>query len=240
MARIQALSAQGLRAVAVASRPWSGAPRDPTPEDETGLVFEGLCTFADPPKATRAGGGRAAGRRRRSGGDPLRRRSAGGRTSGQDRRSAGSDRSITGADLDKLGADALRVQARDTDVFARLSPDQKVRIVHALRAAGEVVGFMGDGVNDAPGIKAADVGLSVDGATGVARAAADMILLELRSGRRRRRGRGGPADLRQHPEVRAHGRELQLRQHALDGGGVALPAVPADAGDPDPAEQPAL
>jgi len=53
-----------------------------------------------------------------------------------------------------------------------------VRIVHALRAAGEIVGFMGDGVNDAPGIKAADVGLSVDGATGVARAAADMILLD--------------------------------------------------------------
>ena len=70
------------------------------------------------------------------------------------------------------------MQTRDTDVFARLSPDQKVRIVHALRAAGEVVGFMGDGVNDAPGIKAADVGLSVDGATGVARAAADMILLD--------------------------------------------------------------
>ena len=85
---------------------------------------------------------------------------------------------MTGADLAKLSVDALRVQARDTDVFARLSPDQKVRIVHALRAAGEVVGFMGDGVNDAPGIKAADVGLSVDGATGVARAAADMILLD--------------------------------------------------------------
>jgi soluble P-type ATPase len=85
---------------------------------------------------------------------------------------------ITGSDLAKLSADALLVQARDTDVFARLSPDQKVRIVHALRAAGEVVGFMGDGVNDAPGIKAADVGLSVDGATGVARAAADMILLD--------------------------------------------------------------
>ena len=85
---------------------------------------------------------------------------------------------IVGADLSILSIDALRVQTRDTDVFARLYPDQKVRIVHALRAAGEVVGFMGDGVNDAPGMKAADVGLSVDGATGVARAAADMILLE--------------------------------------------------------------
>jgi Mg2+-importing ATPase len=63
-------------------------------------------------------------------------------------------------------------------MFARLAPEQKVRIVHALRMAGEVVGFMGDLVNDAPGLMAADVGLSVDGATGVARAAADMILLD--------------------------------------------------------------
>jgi len=89
-----------------------------------------------------------------------------------------AERVITGPDLDKLTVDALQVRARDTDIFARLSPDQKARIVRALRASGEVVGFMGDGVNDAPGIKAADVGLSVDGATGVARAAADMILLD--------------------------------------------------------------
>ena len=89
-----------------------------------------------------------------------------------------AQQAIAGADLHVLSTDALRVQTRDTDVFARLSPDQKVRIVHALRDAGEIVGFMGDGVNDAPGIKAADIGLSVDGATGVARAAADMILLD--------------------------------------------------------------
>ena len=89
-----------------------------------------------------------------------------------------AQQAIAGADLNVLSTDALRVQTRDTDIFARLSPDQKVRIVHALRDAGEIVGFMGDGVNDAPGIKAADIGLSVDGATGVARAAADMILLD--------------------------------------------------------------
>ena len=177
MTRIQALAGQGLRAIAVASRPWSGPARDPEPRDETGLVLEGLCTFADPPKASApAAVARLAAAGVRvvilSGDDPL--------VVGRLARIVGlrAERVITGADLDKLSVDALRVRTRDTDVFARLSPDQKVRIVHALRAAGEVVGFMGDGVNDAPGIKAADVGLSVDGATGVARAAADMILLD--------------------------------------------------------------
>ena len=177
LASVQALAAQGLRAIAIASRPWSGAVRDPTAQDETNLVFEGLCTFADPPKASApAAVARLAAAGVRvvilSGDDPL--------VVERLAKMVGlrAERVITGTDLNKLSIDALRVQARDTDVFARLSPDQKVQIVHALRAAGEVVGFMGDGVNDAPGIKAADVGLSVDGATGVARAAADMILLD--------------------------------------------------------------
>jgi Mg2+-importing ATPase len=174
---VQRLAADGLRAVAVASRPWSGPARDPAAADETDLILEGLCTFADPPKPTApAAVARLAAAGVRvvilSGDDPL--------VVGRLAKIVGlrAQRVITGADLHKLGDAALRVQVRDTDVFARLSPDQKVRIVNALRAAGEVVGFMGDGVNDAPGIKAADVGLSVDGATGVARAAADMILLD--------------------------------------------------------------
>ena len=177
MGRIQTLAAQGLRSVAIATRPWSGDPRDPGPDDEAGLVLEGLCTFADPPKASApAAVARLAAAGVRvvilSGDDPL--------VVGRLAALVGLrvQKVITGTDLAKLSADALLVQARDTDVFARLSPDQKVRIVHALRAGGEVVGFMGDGVNDAPGIKAADVGLSVDGATAVARAAADMILLD--------------------------------------------------------------
>ena len=177
LARVHDLASNGLRAVAVASRPWTGPSNDPTPNDETNLVFEGLCTFADPPKASApAAVARLAAAGVRvvilSGDDPL--------VVGRLAKIVGlrAQEAIVGADLSILSIDALRVQTRDTDVFARLSPDQKVRIVHALRAAGEVVGFMGDGVNDAPGIKAADVGLSVGGATGVARAAADMILLD--------------------------------------------------------------
>ena len=177
LARVHDLASNGLRAVAVATRPWTGAARDPTSDDETNLAFEGLCTFADPPKATApAAVARLAAAGVRvvilSGDDPL--------VVGRLAKIVGlrAQQAIAGADLHVLSTDALRVQTRDTDVFARLSPDQKVRIVHALRDAGEIVGFMGDGVNDAPGIKVADIGLSVDGATGVARAAADMILLD--------------------------------------------------------------
>jgi Mg2+-importing ATPase len=175
--RVQALAAQGLRSVAIASRPWAGEPRDPIAEDETGLDFVGLCTFADPPKTTApAAVARLAAAGIRvvvlSGDDPIVVQRL-GKIVG-----LSADRVIGGAELRQLSADALRVRARDTDLFGRLTPDQKVRVVDALRANGEVVGFLGDGINDAPGIKAADVGLSVDGATGVARAAADMILLD--------------------------------------------------------------
>jgi Mg2+-importing ATPase len=171
------LAGDGLRAIAVASRAWPGDPRDPTAGDERGLTFEGLCTFADPPKPTAAAAvARLAAQGVRvvilSGDDPR----VVSRLAALVKLRGGS--ALTGADVARLTPEALKVKVAETDVFARLAPDQKARIVHALRAAGEVVGFMGDGVNDAPGIKAADVGLSVDGATGVARAAADMILLD--------------------------------------------------------------
>ena len=176
-ALINDLASQGLRAIAIASRPWTGQPRDPTLDDEKGLVFEGLCTFADPPKATAAAAvARLAAQGVRvvilSGDDPR----VVSRLAGLVNLRAQS--AISGLGVARLSPDALKVRVRHTDVFARLAPEQKARIVHALQANGEVVGFMGDGVNDAPGIKAADVGLSVDGATGVARAAADMILLD--------------------------------------------------------------
>ena len=84
---------------------------------------------------------------------------------------------LSGSDIAALSDDALAVQVQSVDAFGRLAPDQKSRIVKALQAGGQVVGFLGDGINDAPALKVADIGLSVDGATGVAQAAADMILL---------------------------------------------------------------
>jgi Mg2+-importing ATPase len=174
---VDGLAGEGLRAIAVASRAWTGEARNPDAADECDLVFEGLCTFSDPPKPTAAAAvARLASQGVRvlilSGDDP--------RVVSRLAALVGlkAQAVLTGADVARLSPDALKIKVAQTDVFARLAPDQKARIVHALRAGGEVVGFMGDGVNDAPGIKAADVGLSVDGATGVARAAADMILLD--------------------------------------------------------------
>ena len=126
-----------------------------------------------------------------------------------------------------LSIDALLGVAKrvDTDVFARLSPDQKVRIRPALRAAGEVVGFMGDGVNDAPALKAADVGTlggrrNQRGACGRRHDPAG-----IRSGRRGRRGGRRHADGPSPTSSNTFdGRQFEFRQHALNGGGLALPA----------------
>lgn len=95
---------------------------------------------------------------------------------------AGIDASdlVLGADLEHLDAAALAQVAETRHVFARVSPAQKHRIIGALKARGHVVGFMGDGINDAPSLHAADVGISVAGAVEVAREASDIILLEQR------------------------------------------------------------
>src|SRR6202521_5558795 len=176
MGRVHALAEQGLRTVAVASRPWHDATHDVEVADETDLVFEGLCAFADPPKPTAAAAIArlaAAGIRRKilSGDDPV-----------VVKRLAGlvglkADKGLSGAEVAVLNDDALAVQVQLVDAYGRLAPDQKSRLVKALQSRGGVVGYLGDGINDAPALKVADIGLSVEGATGVAQAAADMILL---------------------------------------------------------------
>ena len=83
---------------------------------------------------------------------------------------------LLGQDIDALTDDALAVRAQNTTVFARFSPDEKSRVITALRSRGHVVGYMGDGINDAPSLKAADVGISVDNAVDIAKESADIIL----------------------------------------------------------------
>ena len=85
---------------------------------------------------------------------------------------------LTGDQMRKLTHPALVARARRTTIFARVDPDQKLQIIRALHESGQVVGYMGDGINDAPALHVADVGISVDNATDVARSAADIILLE--------------------------------------------------------------
>jgi Mg2+-importing ATPase len=175
--QIHNLAGDGLRCIAVASRPWSGPTHDVDAKDEADLVFEGLCAFADPPKPTAA---TAIARLAKAG---IRLKILSGDDPVVVKRLAGlvglkTDTVLSGADIVALSDDALAVQVQFVDAYGRLAPDQKSRIIKALQARGAVVGFLGDGINDAPGLKVADIGLSVDGATGVAQAAADMILLE--------------------------------------------------------------
>jgi Mg2+-importing ATPase len=89
-----------------------------------------------------------------------------------------AERVVTGAQLDELHGEALWHAAERTDMFVEVGPDQKERIILALKKTGHVVGFLGDGVNDAPAMHAADTSLSVEDAVDVAREAADFVLLE--------------------------------------------------------------
>ena len=85
---------------------------------------------------------------------------------------------LTGDEIRSLTNPALVARAKRTTIFARVDPDQKLQVIRALHDGGAVVGYLGDGINDAPALHAADVGISVDNATDVARSAADIILLE--------------------------------------------------------------
>ncbi len=83
---------------------------------------------------------------------------------------------LLGSEIHEMNDDALGVRAEQTTIFARFAPDEKNRIIRALRSRGHVVGYMGDGINDAPSLKTADVGISVDSAADVAKESADVIL----------------------------------------------------------------
>ena len=89
-----------------------------------------------------------------------------------------SDNIITGVELDQLSEEELSKKIEEVDVFARLNPLQKERVVNAYKKNGHVVGYMGDGVNDAPSLHTADVGICVDSATDIAKEASDILLLE--------------------------------------------------------------
>lgn len=89
-----------------------------------------------------------------------------------------NDKILTGSDIDKMSDDELSKQVEDVDIFARMNPLQKERIITILKKTGHVVGYMGDGVNDAPSLHNADVGICVNTATDIAKEASDIILLE--------------------------------------------------------------
>jgi magnesium-transporting ATPase (P-type) len=178
-AAASALARQGLRVLAVARRPASADSLQPL-DIESGLNFLGLVGMIDPPR-TRAIAAvqacHAAGIRvKMITGDHADTASAIAQQLGIAR--AGSQ-TLTGRELATLDDAALAAAVRDVNVFARVEPEQKLRLVRALQANGDVVAMTGDGVNDAPALKAADIGIAMGlGGTEVAKEAAAMVLTD--------------------------------------------------------------
>ena len=181
LARTQAvtagLNAQGLRVVAVAVKTLPPSQTTYSVADEAGLTLIGYIAFLDPPKESAA--------------PALKDLAAHGITvkvlTGDNAPVAvhvcgqvglPTNSVLLGAQVEALSDDALKAAAESHSLFAKLTPLHKERIVRALRANGHVVGFMGDGINDAPALRAADIGISVDSAVDIAKEAADIILLE--------------------------------------------------------------
>jgi Mg2+-importing ATPase len=174
--RFQVWSRAGIRVLAVAARTLGHQPpygRD----DERELDFLGFLTFLDRPKE---GAAEAIGDLKRLG-VAVKLISGDAKLVAQHvaaQVGMRPDRVLTGRDLDELHDEALWRAAEDTDLFVEVDPNQKERIILSLEKMGHVVGFLGDGVNDAPAMHAADTSLSVEQAVDVAREAADFVLLE--------------------------------------------------------------
>jgi Mg2+-importing ATPase len=176
-ALFDSLGEEGFRVLGIA---WRDVPLDhphAVISDESELVFAGFAAFLDPPKA--------------SAGQALKAMAASGVAvkivTGDNERvtrhvctQLGIEIAgvLTGAEVAAMNDDALRARVEGANLFCRVNPAQKNRIILALKARGHVVGYLGDGINDAPSLHTADVGISVEGAVDVAKQAAAMILLE--------------------------------------------------------------
>ncbi len=176
-ALFDSLGEEGFRVLGIAWRDVALDHPHAVVSDESELVFAGFAAFLDPPKA--------------SAGEALRAMA----TSGIAVKIVTGDNELvtrhvcaqlgvpitgvlTGSEMAALHDDALRARVEGVNLFCRVNPSQKNRIILALKARGHVVGYLGDGINDAPSLHTADVGISVEGAVDVAKQAAAMILLE--------------------------------------------------------------
>jgi len=173
--RFRAAGEEGFRVLALAERMVPARPRY-APADEAGLTFTGFLLFRDPPKRDAAAAIAALAARgitvKMVTGDNRHVAAHVARAVGLDARAM-----LTGAEIAEMRDEALWHAAPRTDLFVEIDPQQKQRIVLALQRAGLSVGYLGDGINDAPALHAADVGISVEGAVDVARQSADIVLL---------------------------------------------------------------
>src|ERR1022692_3100552 len=170
------LSNDGFRVLAVATRELPGK-QICAKDDERELVLRGYVAFLDPPKDTAA---RALAALHKHGVTVKILTGDNHLISRKVCKDVGlqADPMLLGGDVEKMTDAELAEAAEKAALFARLSPAHKERVIRVLRGKGHVVGFMGDGINDAPALRAADVGISVDTATDIAKESADLILLE--------------------------------------------------------------
>jgi Mg2+-importing ATPase len=171
------LNEDGFRVIAIAYKPLPVDGPAVTVADESDLILLGYVAFLDPPKES----AQPALQALRSHGLAVKILTGDNEVvTRKVCRDVGLqiDRLMLGHEVEALSDAALQLAVDDTQVFAKLSPTQKARVIEALRAQGHVVGYMGDGINDGPALKAADVGISVDTAVDIAKESADIILLE--------------------------------------------------------------
>jgi Mg2+-importing ATPase len=170
------LGSEGFRVLGIAWRDVEPDREHADVSDETDLVFAGFAAFLDPPKASARPALAALAQLgvniKIVTGDNERVTQHVCNELGIEVRGV-----LTGPELAVLSDEALSARLPDVDLFCRVTPPQKARIIRALRRRGHVVGYLGDGINDAPSLHAADIGLSVEGAVDVAKEAAAMILL---------------------------------------------------------------
>jgi Mg2+-importing ATPase len=171
-----ALSADGFRVLAIAYKDMERRAAY-SKDDEHDLVLKGYVAFLDPPKETAAPailalGSHGVAVKTLTGDNELVSRKICGEVG------LATEHVLLGGQVETMSDPELAEAAEKTTLFARLSPAHKQRIIRALQSKGHVVGFLGDGINDSPALRTADVGISVDSAVDIAKEAADIILLE--------------------------------------------------------------
>ncbi|HET8711777.1 MAG TPA: cation-transporting P-type ATPase, partial [Spongiibacteraceae bacterium] len=181
LAQAERMAADGLRVLAFAQREWTQVPQQlKSAEVEAELTFVGLVGLIDPPRREAA---HAVAECKNAGITPVMITGDHPATAAAIARKLGiidhTDIVLTGSELAKLNDDELEKQIASVRVFARVDPTQKIRIVGALQKRGEFVAMTGDGVNDAPALKNADIGVAMGkGGTDVAREASSLVLLD--------------------------------------------------------------
>jgi Ca2+-transporting ATPase len=178
--QVNEMASQGLRVLGVAYRPLQNVPNEVTPETERDLTLLGLVGILDPARPEAREAVRVA---REAGIRPIMITGDHALTAEAIARDLGiieeGSRAVTGAELEAMNDEQIAEALRTTSAFARVSPEHKLRLVKALQAMGQVAAMTGDGVNDAPALKQADIGVAM-GITGteVSKGAADMVLTD--------------------------------------------------------------